>query len=82
VRKPKGKKSKKGKKPKKLKKGKKQEPASTINEIPIESIRIVEDSGEVGLVTDYLLAVYSTVKEWADLRAYIQVSGSRLHMKV
>ncbi|KAF4341472.1 hypothetical protein FBEOM_4633 [Fusarium beomiforme] len=73
ARKPKGKKGKKTKKYKKPKKGKKQDTKDTaIDEIPIESIRIIEDSGEVGLVTDYLLAVYSTVMEWADLRAYIQ----------
>ncbi|KAI1028818.1 hypothetical protein LB503_002684 [Fusarium chuoi] len=71
-RKPKGK-GKKARKYKKPKKGKKQDTQdSATNEIPIESIRIIEDSGEVGLVTDYLLAVYSTVKEWAALRAYNQ----------
>ncbi|CVL11258.1 uncharacterized protein FPRN_11076 [Fusarium proliferatum] len=66
----KGKKARKYKKPKKGKKQDTQDPAT--DEIPIESIRIIEDSGEVGLVTDYLLAVYSTVKEWAALRAYNQ----------
>lgn len=40
--------------------------------MPIESIRIIEDTGDVGIVTDYLLAIYSTVTEWADLRAYTQ----------
>jgi hypothetical protein len=66
----KGKKARKYKKPKKGKKQDTKDPAA--DEIPIESIRIIEDSGEVGLVTDYLLAVYSTVKEWAELRAYTQ----------
>ncbi|RYC82256.1 hypothetical protein BFJ63_vAg14848 [Fusarium oxysporum f. sp. narcissi] len=66
----KGKKARKYKKPKKGKKQDTKDPAT--DEIPIESIRIIEDNGEVGLVTDYLLAVYSTVKEWADLRAYTQ----------
>ncbi|QGI98553.1 hypothetical protein CEK26_011622 [Fusarium fujikuroi] len=71
-RKPKGK-GKKARKYKKPKKGKKQDTLDpATDEIPIESIRIIEDSGEVGLVTDYLLAVYSTVKEWAALRAYNQ----------
>ncbi|KAL9572301.1 hypothetical protein ACKAV7_003502 [Fusarium commune] len=71
-RKPKGK-GKKARKYKKPKKGKKQDTKDpATDEIPIESIRIIEDNGEVGLVTDYLLAVYSTVKEWADLRAYTQ----------
>ncbi|KAM0341524.1 hypothetical protein ACHAPU_009972 [Fusarium lateritium] len=74
ARKPKGKKGKKNKKYKKPKKGKKQDTkeATTTDEIPIESIRIIEDSGEVGLITDYLLAVYSTFREWGDLRAYTQ----------
>ncbi|KAF5655312.1 hypothetical protein F25303_720 [Fusarium sp. NRRL 25303] len=62
----KGKKARKYKKPKKGKKQDTQDLAT--DEIPIESIRIIEDSGEVGLVTDCLLAVYSTVKEWAALR--------------
>ncbi|KAF9776908.1 hypothetical protein IL306_004853, partial [Fusarium sp. DS 682] len=72
-RKPKGKKSKKTKKYKKTKKGKKQDTNDITNEeIPIESIRIIEDSSEAGLVTDYLLAVYSAVREWAELRVNIQ----------
>ncbi|KAM0429801.1 hypothetical protein ACHAPT_006407 [Fusarium lateritium] len=68
----KGKKSKKGKKGKKQKKAKKpatiDEPES--DEIPMESVKIIEDAD--GIVTEYLMAVYSAVKEWIDLRAYIQ----------
>ncbi|KAJ4109648.1 hypothetical protein NW768_012084 [Fusarium equiseti] len=72
-RKPKGKKGKKTKKYKKPKKGKKQDTQDTAAiEVPIESIKIIEDTGEVGIVTDYLLAIYSTATEWADLRAYTQ----------
>ncbi|KAM0548057.1 hypothetical protein ACHAPJ_010115 [Fusarium lateritium] len=67
----KGRKGKKTKKTKKPKKAKKQDTASTRNdEIPIESIRIIEYGDE--LVTDYLIAVYSAVKEWVVLRGYIQ----------
>ncbi|KAK7428225.1 hypothetical protein QQZ08_005291 [Neonectria magnoliae] len=67
-----GKKGKKNKKAKKPKKGKApsnvKEPS--LDDVPFESIKIIESHG--GLVTDYLMAVYSAVKEWADLRLYIQ----------
>ncbi|KAF4468389.1 hypothetical protein FALBO_4722, partial [Fusarium albosuccineum] len=68
----KGKKGKKGKKAKKQKKPKK--PATgkegESEEIPIESIKIIED--EDGNISDYLMAVYSAVKEWLELRVYVQ----------
>ncbi|KAK7417729.1 hypothetical protein QQX98_004385 [Neonectria punicea] len=70
-----GKKRKKSKKPKKPKKPKKGKAPSNVKEpslddVPFESIKIIESQG--GLITNYLIAVYSAVKEWADLRLYIQ----------
>jgi hypothetical protein len=38
--------------------------------VPLESYRIIED--EIGTVTDYLMAVYSLVKQWIELRDYVQ----------
>ncbi|TKW55997.1 hypothetical protein CTA1_11360 [Colletotrichum tanaceti] len=68
----KGKKGKKGKKPKTKKKQKPSTTARTadLDEVPLESYRIIED--EDGIVTDYLMAVYSIAKEWSDLRNYLQ----------
>ncbi|KAJ4316572.1 hypothetical protein N0V84_007769 [Fusarium piperis] len=68
----KGKKGKKGKKSKKQKKAKK---TSTVedadkDEIPMESVKIIEDAD--GIMTDYLMAVYTAVNEWIDLRMYAQ----------
>jgi hypothetical protein len=39
-------------------------------EVPFESYRIIED--EEGLITDYLMAVYSLTREWSELRHFIQ----------
>lgn len=39
-------------------------------EIPLESYRIIES--EEGIITDYLMAVYCLVTEWAKLRHFIQ----------
>lgn len=57
-------------------KGKQQQPPPPANEpslddVPLESYRIIE-SGGGGLVTDYLMAVYDVVSEWASLRSYLQ----------
>jgi hypothetical protein len=41
-----------------------------VEEVPLESYRIIED--ESGLVTDYLMAVYSIAGQWIDLRHYLQ----------
>jgi hypothetical protein len=43
---------------------------TSIDEVPLESYRIIED--ESGLVTDYLIAVYSLVTQWVELRHYVQ----------
>jgi len=43
---------------------------SSLDEVPLESYRIIEDDS--GLVTDYLMAVYSIVTEWTELRHYVQ----------
>lgn len=64
----KGKKGKGGKKSKAKKKPADKE--ASIKEIPLESYRIIED--ETGIVTDYLMAVYSLVQQWAELRDYVQ----------
>ncbi|KAI2470526.1 hypothetical protein F4781DRAFT_175854 [Annulohypoxylon bovei var. microspora] len=65
----KGKKGKKGKKPKK-----KQIHAapkeSNLDDVPLESYRIIED--KEGIATDYLMAIYALWTEWADLRSYLQ----------
>ena len=63
----------KGKKGKRRKKAKGKTPTvkeANFNDIPLESYRIIED--ENGLITDYLMAVYSLVKEWIELRHYVQ----------
>ncbi|GAP86992.1 hypothetical protein SAMD00023353_2401490 [Rosellinia necatrix] len=66
----KGKKAKHGKKANK----KKQQPpaarAQSLDDVPVESYRIIQD--EEGIVTDYLMAVYALVQEWASLRVYLQ----------
>ncbi|KAI1288782.1 hypothetical protein F5Y03DRAFT_401570 [Xylaria venustula] len=41
-----------------------------LDDIPVESYRIIQD--EEGIITDYLMAVYALVQEWAGLRAYLQ----------
>ncbi|TVY87141.1 hypothetical protein LAWI1_G008481 [Lachnellula willkommii] len=64
----KGKKGKGGKKSKAKKKPAEKE--ASIEEIPLESYRIIED--ETGIMTDYLMAVYSLVKQWVELRDYVQ----------
>lgn len=43
---------------------------STLDGIPIESYRIIED--EEGIMTDYLIATYSLTFEWMSLRSYLQ----------
>ncbi|EHK48622.1 hypothetical protein TRIATDRAFT_10801, partial [Trichoderma atroviride IMI 206040] len=63
-----GKKKKGGKRAKKSKQAAKPEPA-TLDQVPLESYRIIEDSD--GIVTDYLLAVYALFEESIDLRLYI-----------
>ncbi|KAI1816979.1 hypothetical protein GGS20DRAFT_535631 [Poronia punctata] len=68
----KGTKRKNGKSNKKKQKQKKQaqEPTQVPDDIPIESYRIIQDKD--GIVTEYLMAVYNLVKEWVDIRAYLQ----------
>ncbi|KAL5118115.1 hypothetical protein ACEQ8H_003950 [Pleosporales sp. CAS-2024a] len=41
-----------------------------LADVPMESYRIIED--KQGIVTEYLLAVYSVVQEWIELRMSIQ----------
>ncbi|KAJ2996581.1 hypothetical protein NUW58_g928 [Xylaria curta] len=68
----KGKKAKHGKNANKKKK-KQHPPAAkmqSLDDVPVESYRIIQD--EEGIVTDYLMAVYALVREWAGLRAYLQ----------
>ncbi|KAL2825294.1 hypothetical protein BDW59DRAFT_161774 [Aspergillus cavernicola] len=61
-------KGKKGNKPKG--KGKPAIDGTALDKVPFESYRIIED--QTGIVTDYLLAVYSLVTEWSDLRYCLQ----------
>ncbi|KAL6889291.1 hypothetical protein HDV57DRAFT_321194 [Trichoderma longibrachiatum] len=64
-----GKKKKKGaKRLKKNKQAAKPAPQS-LDEVPLESYRIIEDAD--GIVTDYLLAVYALFQEIGDLRMYM-----------
>ncbi|KNG89764.1 hypothetical protein ANOM_002006 [Aspergillus nomiae NRRL 13137] len=41
-----------------------------LDEVPLESYRIIED--ETGIITDYLMATYSFVRQWVELRHYLQ----------
>ncbi|EPE37139.1 hypothetical protein GLAREA_09302 [Glarea lozoyensis ATCC 20868] len=63
----KGKKGKKGKKPKPKTKPLVKEP--DLAEVPLESYRIIEDDD--GIITDYLMAVYSLVTQWIEFRQYL-----------
>ncbi|KAL7621943.1 hypothetical protein AAE478_007443 [Parahypoxylon ruwenzoriense] len=67
-------KGKKGKHGKNANKKKKQNPPAaktqSLDDVPVESYRIIQD--EEGIITDYLMAVYALVQEWAGLRAYVQ----------
>lgn len=65
----KGKKGKRGKKPKKQQ-GPVVPETSSLDDVPLESYRIILDQD--GIVTDYLVAVYALVRDWMDLRAYLQ----------
>lgn len=38
--------------------------------MPLESYRIIQD--EARIVTEYLIAVYALVEEWAELQSYVQ----------
>ncbi|KAI0506199.1 hypothetical protein F5B22DRAFT_470697 [Xylaria bambusicola] len=44
--------------------------SQSLDDVPIESYRIIQD--KEGIMTDYLMAVYALVKDWASLRAYLQ----------
>ncbi|KAI1162817.1 hypothetical protein F5B18DRAFT_622278 [Nemania serpens] len=68
----KGKKGKQGKNANKKKKKQHLPAAKTqsLDDVPVESYRIIQD--EEGITTDYLMAVYALVQEWAELRAYLQ----------
>lgn len=55
---------------KKTKKQQKSAPTGPdLEDVPLESYRIIED--ESGTVTEYLMAVYALVQEWCDLRQYL-----------
>lgn len=71
--------TKKGKKGKRGKKGRGKttakaavDPETLLKEVPLESYRIIED--ETGIVTDYLMAVYSLIQQWTELRSYLQTT--------
>ncbi|KAL3469957.1 hypothetical protein BJX99DRAFT_264666 [Aspergillus californicus] len=66
------KKGKKGKGEKRKKPKRKGKPpvAPSLDKVPLESYRIIED--QTGIVTDYLLAVYSLITEWSELRQFLQ----------
>lgn len=63
-----------GKEGKKSKKKRKQAPTKEqpkkLDDVPLESYRIIEDGD--GLITDYLMAVYEIAKEWSSLRGFLQ----------
>ncbi|KAM0470338.1 hypothetical protein ACHAPX_009956 [Trichoderma viride] len=63
-----GKKKKSGKRAKKSKQAAKPEPP-TLEQVPLESYRIIEDTD--GIVTDYLMAVFALFQESVDLRLYM-----------
>jgi hypothetical protein len=67
-------KGKKGKRGKYGKKAKSKKPATievSLDDIPLESYRIIDSEGG-GLITDYLIAVYSLVEQWVKLRHDLQ----------
>ncbi|KAI0100618.1 hypothetical protein GGR51DRAFT_531879 [Nemania sp. FL0031] len=66
----KGKKAKHGKNANKKKQRLPAAKTQSLDDVPVESYRIIQD--EEGMMTDYLMAVYALVKEWAGLRAYLQ----------
>jgi hypothetical protein len=66
----KGKKGKRGKKPKKQQQQRAPAKEPQLDDVPLESYRIIQDTE--GVITDYLMAVYALVREWVDLRAYLQ----------
>jgi hypothetical protein len=77
------KKGKRGKRAKRKPKPSVKEPS--LDEVPLESYRIIDD--ESGIITDYLMAVFSLVKQWIELRSYVQglwreVSYCALHSAV
>ncbi|SPQ19181.1 5fef2285-2abb-49d2-9a44-8740aab37832 [Thermothielavioides terrestris] len=59
----------KGKKGKRGKKAKKQQ-APALDDVPLESYRIIQ--GKDGISADYLIAVDALVREWTELRSYLQ----------
>ncbi|KAK6523717.1 hypothetical protein TWF281_001689 [Arthrobotrys megalospora] len=63
---------KKGKKGKGKKRGKTKASVKepTLDGVPLESYRIIED--DTGIVTDYLMIVYAIVHQWIKLRHYLQ----------
>lgn len=65
----KGKKGRRGRKPKGKSKTAAPAPAG-LDQVPLESYRIIEDS--TGIVTDYLMATYSLSQQWVELRHYLQ----------
>ncbi|KAI1349493.1 hypothetical protein F5Y01DRAFT_185579 [Xylaria sp. FL0043] len=66
----KGKKAKHGKNANKKKQRLPAAKTQSLDDVPVESYRIIQD--EEGITTDYLMAVYALVEEWAGLRAYMQ----------
>ncbi|KAJ5589095.1 hypothetical protein N7537_011773 [Penicillium hordei] len=66
----KGKKNKRGQKPKSKEQAVESTSGSDPQEIPLESYRIIED--ETGMITDYLMAVYSITQQLVRLRHELQ----------
>ncbi|KAI1387222.1 uncharacterized protein F4822DRAFT_276754 [Hypoxylon trugodes] len=57
------------------KKAKQQRPTDeepTLDDVPVESYRIIDD--QEGIVTEYSMTVLSPIKEWAELRGYLQAT--------
>ncbi|KAK1762813.1 hypothetical protein QBC33DRAFT_599685 [Phialemonium atrogriseum] len=50
---------------------------SSLDDVPLESYRIIKSGGGEP-VTDYLMAVYDLVSEWASLRSYLQSLWSEM----
>ena len=65
-------KSKKGARGKKSKTKQKKSFADDVpDDVPLESYRIIE-AGDQMIMTEYLIGAYAFVKEWSDLRSYVQ----------
>lgn len=60
-------------------KNKRKQPAkeASLDDVPLESFRIVQDTDRI--ITEYLMAVYSMLREWGKLRGSVQKLWREVH---